>query len=321
LSTKDTAPECRVAIIGAGYTATEHARAFRDVPGVKLVAIYSRTPARAEQLAAEYGIPAVCHSVAELHEHSHPDLVVVTVGELDMQPVARACFEFPWTVMLEKPAGYRLSAAEAIALAARERNRRVFVALNRRFLFSTLRARAELDAIDGTRFVKVQDQQNLIQAREMGKPAEVVAHWMFANAIHTIDYLRMFGRGRVVRIDPVVAWNPERPGIVVIRMDFESGDIGLYEGVWNGPGPWAVSISTGAHRWEMRPLEQLETQVLGARPVRIDADDRDRDFKPGFRLQAQHAAAAAMGRKSDCVTLDDALETMRLIADMFATHD
>jgi hypothetical protein len=160
-----------------------------------------------------------------------------------------------------------------------------------------------------------------MQAREMGKPAEVVANWMFANAIHTIDYLRMFGRGRVVRIDPVLAWNPERPGIVVVRVDFESGDIGLYEGVWNGPGPWAVSVTTGDHRWEMRPLEQLETQVLGARPVRIDANDYDRDFKPGFRLQAQHAAAAATGRKSDSVTLDEALETMRLIADMFATRD
>lgn len=310
-----------MAIIGAGYTATEHARAFRDIPGVKLVGIHSRTPARAEQLAAEHDIPVVSYSVAELYERTHADLVVVTVGELDMQPVARACFAYPWTVLVEKPAGYRLSDAEAIALAARERNRRVFVALNRRFLSSTLRARAEVDAINGTRFIKVQDQQNLKQAREMGKPAEVIANWMFANAIHTIDYLRMFGRGRVLRVDPVLAWNPERPGIVVVRVEFESGDIGLYEGIWNGPGPWAVSVTTGHYRWEMRPLEQLETQVLGERPVRMEADARDRDFKPGFRLQAQHAAAAATGRESDCVTLDNALETMRLIADMFATRD
>lgn len=321
MSTGDTQRECRVAIIGAGYTATEHARAFRDVAGVSLVGIYSRTTARAEQLAALHGIPAVCHSVAELYERSRADIVVVTVGELDMRPVAAACFEFPWTLLIEKPPGYRLSDAEAIAAAARKQNRHVFVGLNRRFLSSTRQARAQLDGVAGTRFIKVQDQQNLEQARELGKPAEVIANWMFANAIHTIDYFRTFGRGRIVRVEPIIPWTPERPGIVVIRLDYESGDTGFYEGVWNGPGPWAVAVTVADRRCEMRPLERLETQVLGARPVRIDESAHDRDFKPGFRLQAEHAVAAAIGRESDSITIDDALETMRLIAAMFATHD
>ena len=47
--------------------AREHLRAFRDVPGVRLAGIHSRTRARAEALAAEFGVALVADSVAELH--------------------------------------------------------------------------------------------------------------------------------------------------------------------------------------------------------------------------------------------------------------
>jgi hypothetical protein len=67
----------------------------------------------------------------------------------------------------------------------------------------------------------------------------------------------------------------------------------------------------------MRPLEQLQTQVLGSRPVQVEPDPIDSAFKPGFRLQAEHACAAALGGPSDSVTLEDSLETMRLVAGIF----
>jgi predicted dehydrogenase len=287
------------------------------VPGVTLAGIHSRTRATAEKVAAEYGIALVCDSVEELYDRTRADLVVMTVSELSTNAVAKACFEHPWTVLTEKPAGYCLSDAEDIAAAARKRGRNVYVALNRRFLGSTRRAKAELDA-DGTqRFIKVQDQEDPVAGRKGGKPEKVVESWMFANAIHTIDYLRVFGRGRVRKVQPIIAWNPSAPGVVVARIDFESGDVGLYEGIWHGPGPWAISVTVPGRRWEMRPLEQLETQRLGERPVKADPDPLDLAFKPGFRLQAENAVGAALGRPSKAVTIEDALDTMRLIDAIF----
>src|ERR1041385_1274629 len=98
--------ECKVAIVGAGNMAREHIRAFMDVPGVVVAGIHSRTRARAESLAAEFGIGHVCDSAAELYDRTRADLVVVTVSETSANPVARTCFEFPWTILLEKPPGY-----------------------------------------------------------------------------------------------------------------------------------------------------------------------------------------------------------------------
>ena len=41
----------RIAFVGAGGMAREHGRAFRDIPGVILSGIHSRTRAKAEALA------------------------------------------------------------------------------------------------------------------------------------------------------------------------------------------------------------------------------------------------------------------------------
>jgi predicted dehydrogenase len=286
--------------------------------GVTLAGIYSRTRARAEALADEFGILAVCDSLEELYERTRAELVVITVPELSMRSISEACFEFPWTALLEKPAGYNVPEAEAIAAAAQARNRTALVALNRRFHSSTRQIIAELASVEGQRYVRVQDQEDQEAALSAGQPKEVVDHWMYANSVHIVDYLRLFGRGEIRAVRQVVPWNPDAPGVVIGEVEFSSGDIGIYEGIWNGPGPWSVTVSTPEKRLEMRPLEEATVQLRGERRVQsLAIDPWDTKFKPGFRSQAQHAVAAALGQASDSPELADALETMRLIQRLF----
>src|SRR6185436_17082615 len=114
--------------------------------------------------------------------------------------------------------------------------------------------------------------------------------------------------------------NPEKPGVVLCEIGFDSGDIGFYEGIWNGPGPWAVSVSTSRRRWEMRPLEQAAYHNRGERTVhQVQIHQWDRDFKAGFRRQAELAVhAARTGENDGLATIDDGVETMRLISRIFS---
>ncbi|MDX2118823.1 MAG: Gfo/Idh/MocA family oxidoreductase [Planctomycetota bacterium] len=309
---------CRVAFVGAGGMTVEHAKAFADVPGVTLVGLHSRTRAKAEQTAAARSIPLVTSSVAELYEKTRADLVVVSVPELSAREVALACFEFPWTVLLEKPAGYNLAQAEEIAAAARSRGRRAFVGLNRRFLSSTQGALADLAHRPGPRFIQVADQQSLALARQIGHPEEVVKNWMYANSIHLVDYLPALGRGKIQRVQQVVPWRDGTSPVVVASVEFDSGDIGIYSAIWNGPGPWMATVSTPERRWEFRPLEAAVYQNAGERALhQFQADPRDAAFKPGFRLQAEHVVNAVLNKPSNACTIDDALVTMRLIAEIY----
>ena len=312
--------ECNVAIIGAGNMAREHIRAFRDIPGVNMVGIHSRTRANAKALADEFQIATVYDSIQELYEKTHADLVVITVFELAMNPVSKICFKYPWTALLEKPAGYTIKDAEEILSAAKKNKRNAIIALNRRFMSSTRTVRENLNKNPCKRFIRVQDQEDQKQARAAGQPQAVVDNWMYANSIHIIDYFRIFGRAKVNVVKPVVPWNPENPGTVIAHLEYENGDIGLYEGTWDGPSPWSVSVNTPQDRWEVRPLEQASIQKRNSRVIdSFPVHPWDTAFKPGFRLQAENAVLTALGKTSESTTLDDAMVTMKIIEAIFTS--
>lgn len=303
----------KVAIVGAGYMSREHIRAFQDVPGVEITGIHSRTRSRAETVAREFQVPNVCNSIAELFEKTTADLVVVSVPELSTNEVCRACFDYPWTALIEKPAGYNVADAEAIESAARAKSRRAYVALNRRHYGSTRAVVADLANQPGPRLIKVQDQESAMAALQAGQPRLVVENWMYANSIHVIDYFSLLGRGKVAEVIPIIRWDPQHPRYVAARISFASGDVGLYEAILCGPGPWAVSVNTPEKRWEMRPLEKAAYQLPGKRVLEpIEDDVWDTRFKPGLRRQAELAVLAASGQHTELPTLQDALASMRL---------
>ena len=313
------ATECKVAFVGAGNMAREHIRAFADMEHVTLSGIFSRTRTRAETLAKEFQIGGVYDSLDALYEGTHADLVVITVFETAMLAVSCAAFDYPWTVLMEKPPGYNRVQAQEILERAHKKNRRVFVALNRRLLSSSQSAIKDLASSPLPRFIHVQDQQSLEQAKSIGHPDIVVQNWMYANSIHLVDYLRFFGRGTIESIQPILSWDSKNPDVVLTKISFSSRDVGIYEGIWSGPGPWAVSVTTPSRRWEIRPLEQAVYKNYGERNlITVEMHSRDVQFKPGFRLQAQEAVKGAMGEPSQCATIDEAYETMCLIEGIFS---
>jgi len=297
----------------------EHIRAFQDVPGVEIAGIHSRTRSRAEALAREFHLPNVCSSVEELFKKSAADLVVVSVSELSANEICCACFEHPWTALIEKPAGYNVADAEAIESVARAKARRAYVALNRRHYGSTRAVVADLAIRPGPRLIKVQDQEDRGAALQAGHPRLVVENWMYANSIHIIDYFSLLGRGKVTEVTPVIRWDSRHPRYVAARISFDSGDVGLYEAIWDGPGPWAVGVNTPEKRWELRPLEKAAYQLSGKRVLEpVEDDVWDVRFKPGLRRQAELAVLAASGQHTELPSLQDALASMRLTQAVYA---
>jgi len=192
------------------------------------------------------------------------------------------------------------------------------VALNRRHYSSTQVVIKDLRELSGPRFIRVEDQEDQIRALEAGQPRLVVDNWMYANSIHVVDYFLMMGRGKITAVEPIVPWVPDVPHFVAAKITFDSGDVGLYEAVWNRPGPWAVTVSTPEKRWEMRPLEQAAYQEAGQRKmVGVEPHPWDVKFKPGLRLQAEKAVAATRGEANDLPTLQESLDAMRLVRDIY----
>ena len=307
---------CRIAFAGAGGMTREHIRAFGDVPGVEIVGITNRTRAKADALAAELGVAAVFDSIDAMWHATKADLVVMAVYEPAIREIAEACLKYPWSVMMEKPIGLDLADARHVAAAAS--GRAVWVGLNRRSLSSTRAVLDDLKDDTGKRLIHVQDQQSLDTARALGHQRTVVDNWMFANSIHLVDYIMTFGRGDIRDVKPLVTFDPTNPGVVLAKIEFSSGDVGLYEALWHAPGPWACTVTTSRRRWELRPLEKAAFQNAGERSLNaVEADACDTTFKPGFRVQAERVVAAWRGEATAAPTIADALRTTELVAKIY----
>jgi predicted dehydrogenase len=309
----------KIAFIGAGFMASEHIKAFSDIPNVELVGIFSRTKSKAESLAREFSIRMVADSIDSLYNQTHADLVIISVPELSVREVAFQSFKFPWLCLIEKPAGYDYSDAQKISEAADALNRKVFVALNRRQYSSTQTVLDDLNTIPEKRIIHVLDQEDTNAALSAGQPPLVVENWMYANSIHVIDYLLVFGRGKVTKVEKIVKWNPVNPFFVHAKIEFDSGDIGIYQAVWNAPGPWSVTIGTTSKRWELRPLETASFQLYGQRGSEsVPTHIWDHKFKPGIRKQAE-MLVNYLDKKPNVQlpTLHDALEVMKLTKEIY----
>lgn len=307
----------KVALIGAGSMAEQHCRVYRQIDGVELVGVYSRTRERAEALAERHEIPAVYDSVDAL-AGTRADLALVTVKELGTLPVVEQAGKHDWTMFLEKPAGYNLPMARRVREAAERNGRTAYLGLNRRFYASTLHAQQELATCEGPRHINVFDQQNFAEARSLGHPEEVVRHFMYANSIHIVDYLMQFGRGSVVEVRRERDWLGEDTFLQAASVQFSSGDTGRYECLWNAPGPWSCSVSTAEKRLEMRPLESLAIQMAGSRRLTpVEPDMIDSTYKAGFFRQAEAMIATLGGSRDVMPSLADGLRTMELIHDIY----
>lgn len=305
---------CKVAIIGAGNMALEHARAFSSMEQVQIIGIFSRTKSKAEILARQFNISIIAESVDELYEKTKADLVIVAVYETSMLEVALNVMAYDWSIFLEKPPGYTLEQAKKIHQFAIEKSRRVIVGLNRRFLSSSQHVLKSINASEEKRFVSVCDQQSLSLARHLNHHPEVVKHWMYANSIHLIDYLAFLCRGSVEKVSTFGKWTPEDSLAINALVTFSSGDEGFYQGIWEAPGPWTATVTTKKIRWEMKPLEKASYQLVGERQLhQTPVHEWDEHYKPGFRLQAEQAVVCALGLESSSPTISDAVKTMEII--------
>ncbi|MGB3485836.1 MAG: Gfo/Idh/MocA family oxidoreductase [Mycobacterium sp.] len=134
----------RIAIVGCGKIAGNHARALHRVPGVEVVACCDPALDRAQAFAAEHGIP---HAVAELDELLALELSAVTV--CTPHPVHEKVVVWAAAaglhVLCEKPIAVELDAADRMIEATERAGVTFGVVFQRRFWPAAQRIRAAID--------------------------------------------------------------------------------------------------------------------------------------------------------------------------------
>jgi predicted dehydrogenase len=229
----------RVCTVGAGYFSRFHHQAWRRLERAELVAVCDADPAKAQAMAAEFGVAQVFDDAAAMLDAVKPDLLDIVTPPASHAALVALAAERGIDAVCQKPLAATLTEARAMVAVARDAGIRLIVHENFRFQ------------------PWFREAARLVQAGVLGTPHDIAFRLrpgdgqgpdaylarqpyfqqmerflVHETAIHFIDTYRYI----LGEIDAVLAWlrrvNPaiagEDAGSILFR--FASGAAGLFDG-------------------------------------------------------------------------------------------
>jgi predicted dehydrogenase/nucleoside-diphosphate-sugar epimerase len=122
----------RVGIVGAGYVASHHLRALRDLPFVEVVGICDSDESRAKQMAARFGVTGVYPNLDAMR-YAKPDVIHVLTPPASHCALSLDALDMGCHVFVEKPMADSAAECDAMIERARQKDRVLSVNHSARF--------------------------------------------------------------------------------------------------------------------------------------------------------------------------------------------
>ncbi|MBE3144716.1 MAG: Gfo/Idh/MocA family oxidoreductase [Planctomycetes bacterium] len=131
----------KVAIIGCGFIADQHAAQLQAIPSCKIVAACDTEELMAAQLADRFHIEQVFTNTEDMLQKARPDAVHINTPAQTHFKLGRMCLEAGCHVYMEKPFTETVAEAEALIQLAKEKQCRITVGHNLQFSPEAVRMR------------------------------------------------------------------------------------------------------------------------------------------------------------------------------------
>jgi hypothetical protein len=225
-----------------------------------------------------------------LNERPAPKIAIVAVGVEQLASVATELIESGTrSILLEKPGGLNLEQIRKLNDLASVKKTDVWIAYNRRFYASVLKAE-ELIALDGgMTSVQYEFTEWSHVIRDLPDAKEIKESLFLNNSTHVVDlvfHLSGIPHNWKCWHSGTIEWHPTAARFSGAGIS-NRGVMFSYLADWEAPGRWGIEILTKAHRFILRPMEELKMISLGSVQIEsIEIDDSlDKQFKPGLFLQ------------------------------------
>lgn len=302
----------KIAIIGAGYMAEEYLKVFSSKK-IVLEAIYSRTVSKSEILKKKYKIKKIYKSLNDLKNDNEINALIITVNPDSTKDIIDNLNIYNYRVLCEKPVGINFD--ETKKIISKIKNKYFYVALNRRFYSSSLKAFNLVIKNKSKRLISIRDQE-----LQNSKSKLYNKNLMYWNSVHLIDFINIYARGKLLKVQRLKKFEDNKFSENLTRLFFSSKDEVLYHCNWNSPGPWSINIIQKNQSIEMKPLENLvqEKLIKGKRKrVFHEISKIDLKFKPGLFYQVSDFLKMLNDRKHKLVNLNDYFNTVKLVKKLY----
>lgn len=311
-------------LIGSGPMAKDYIKVLKALN--KDFMVIGRGTESAKKIQEEFSIPVVTGGLESfLSSKPNPCThAIVSVGVEQLYGCAKSLVQYGIkNILTEKPGG--LDQHEISELSSHVgSNNHIYLAYNRRFYASVLKAEEMIQQDGGLRSLNFEFTEWGHTIETLKKPKPVFDNWLTANSSHVID-LAFFLGGWPKEISTYAAdtdklsWYSGPTNFCGAGIT-ERGVLFNYAANWCAPGRWGVELLTNKHRFYLRPMEQLHIQQLGSVKIdKVEIDDTlDQQFKPGLYRQVE---AFLIGNISRFSTIHDQNNYFKIYGQISNAHN
>lgn len=196
-------------------------------------------------------------------------------------------------ILVEKPAGLHQKEFEDLVQVTKREQANVFVAYNRRFYASVLKAQEIIKEDGGVTSFNFEFTEWGHVIAPLQKAEGVKEKWFLGNSTHVVD-LAFFLGGKPKEIccftNGNLDWHPAA-SIFSGAGKSENNALFSYHANWESAGRWSVEVLTKEHKLILRPMEKLQIQKRGTVTQNfVEEIDylHDDKYKPGVYLQTKY---------------------------------
>lgn len=281
----------KILLVGAGPMAVDYFKVLKALNYE--VTVVGRSEKSALDFESKTGQKAFAGGLTSFLKSSASEFeaAIVAVG---VEQLASATAELinhdVRSILVEKPAGMNRKEIEDLAILATSKKADVFVAYNRRFYSSVLKAEEIIKTDGGVSSFNFEFTEWAHVIEPLQKAPGVKETWLLANSTHVIDLAFYIGGKPAVMnsyTSGQLSWHKHSVYSGAGRS--VTGALFSYQANWEAPGRWVLEVLTKNSRLIFKPMEELQIQVKGSVAInKVEIDNTlDTQFKPGLHRQTE----------------------------------
>ena len=307
----------RIALAGAGAFGEKHLDGLKNIPGVEITSIISRTAEQAAAVAAKYGAK---HSSTELDDalaRDDVDAVILCTPTQMHAAQAIACMNAGKHVQVEIPLADSWADSEAVLAKQQETGLVCMVGHTRRFNPSHQYVHNKIKAREFN-IQQMYVQTYFFRRTNMnakGEPRSWTDHLLWHHAAHTVD-LFAYQAGRIVQANAIEGPHHPQLGIAMdmsIQLKSETGAICTLSLSFNNDGPLGTFFryigDTGTYIARYDDLVNGREEPIDVSTVDVSMNGielQDREFIAAIREGRE--PNSSVGKVLDCYRVLGELE-------------
>jgi predicted dehydrogenase len=281
-----------VVVFGVGTIGLEYCKILQHL-GIDF-SVVGRSAAGVKKFLSTTGIQALSDGVEGWKENGDPNTksAIVAVNLEDLAQTAIDLMDYGIrNILLEKPGGVNADDIRRVKDKAKATGTKVWIAYNRRFYASVLKAQEIIQNDGGVKSFNFEFTEWPHVILEKIESETVKKNWFLVNSTHVVDMAFLLG-GFPDKLESFTVggcdWHPNS-AIFSGSGVSELGALFSYQANWLAPGRWSIEILTQNNRLIFRPLEKLQAQKPKSVAIEfVDIDDQlDVEYKPGFFKQTE----------------------------------